>query len=149
YIRPDGSTVWTENTITHLDNPDDGVLATVVELTERMQAEEQQQRLINVLNHRVKNTHASVQALTTMSGRYSGSVESFVEGVSARLAALSATHNLLTEGLWSSVSLRDIADAELQPYVAGAGERLILSGPPVQLNPRQAIALGMVFHELA
>jgi PAS domain S-box-containing protein len=149
YIRPDGSTVWAENTVTHLDNPDDGILATVVELTERLRAEEQQERLINELNHRVKNTLASVQALTTMSGRYTGSVEGFVAAVSARLMALSATHNLLTEGLWDSAPLRDIVAAELKPYMAHSGERLLASGEPVQLRPRQAIGLGMVFHELA
>lgn len=148
YVRPDGSVVWTENTVTHLDNPDDGILATVVELTERMRAEEQQQLLINELNHRVKNTLASVQALTTMSGRYAGSTEDFVGAVTARLMALSATHNLLTEGLWSSAPLRDIMEAELKPY-AHSGDRLRIGGEPLQLRPRQAIALGMVFHELA
>jgi PAS domain S-box-containing protein len=148
YIRPDGSIVWTENTVNHLDNPDDGILATVVELTERLRAEEQQQRLINELNHRVKNTLASVQALTTMSGRYAASTEALVGAVTARLMALSATHNLLTEGLWRSAALRDIVEAELRPY-AHPGERLRVTGEPVELKPRQAIGLGMVFHELA
>jgi two-component sensor histidine kinase len=125
------------------------VLATSVELTDRMRAEQDQQRLINELNHRVKNTLASVQALMVMTDRYADSKQAFVQAFSARLKALSLTHDLLTEGLWQSASLGDVIRSELEPYAAGHPERIVIEGEAVQLSPRRAISLGMVFHELA
>lgn len=145
YLRPDGSTVWTENTVSHLEEGQ-GVLAICVELRERMEAEERQRRLMDELNHRVKNTLATVQALMAMSRRYTGSIEQFIQTFSARLQALSITHNLLTDGLWEAVPLKELVAAELQPYGAG---RTDVQGSAVQVGPREAILLGMIFHELA
>jgi PAS domain S-box-containing protein len=149
YVRPDGSTVWAENTVNLLDDPDQGVIAVSVELTERMRAENQQQRLVNELNHRVKNTLASVQALMVMTNRYAYSKDALVAAFSSRLRALATTHDLLTAGLWESVSLEELVRSELAPYAGGDGGTLAISGPPLELNPSIAIGLGMIFHELA
>ncbi len=147
YVRPDGSTVWAENTVSHLDDPEQGVIAVSVELTERLRAENQQQRLVNELNHRVKNTLASVQALMVLTNRYSQSKEDFIRAFSARLNALATAHDLLTEGGWESVLLDGLARSELAPYAGG--DMLRISGPPLELKPVVAIGLGMIFHELA
>jgi len=147
YVRPDGSTVWAENTVNHLDDPEQGVIAVSVELTERMRAESEQQRLVNELNHRVKNTLASVQALMVMTNRYAQTKEAFVAAFSERLHALAATHDLLTAGRWESVSLEELVRSELKPYAGG--DALEIDGPPLALKPPLAIALGMILHELA
>jgi len=42
-----------------------------------------------------------------------------------------------------------LVERELAPYAKTDGKRLEVSGPPMKLKPRAAIALGMVFHELA
>jgi PAS domain S-box-containing protein len=149
YVRPDGSTVWTEVTVTRLDDPEEGVLSIVVDLTDRLHAEEQQKLLVNELNHRVKNTLASVQALAHMTKRHASSIDDFYAAFSDRLRALSNTHNLLTGGLWESASLHDLISSELQPYAGGDAARVRISGAPVGLKPYHAINLGMVFHELA
>jgi two-component sensor histidine kinase len=60
--------------------------------------------------------------------------------------ALSATHNLLTAASWRSAALREVVQQEFRPY---APERYRLAGPAVALSPAQALALGMLFHELA
>jgi two-component sensor histidine kinase len=121
----------------------------VVDLTERLHAEEQQKLLVNELNHRVKNTLASVQALAHMTKRHATSLDDFYAAFSDRLRALSNTHNLLTSGLWESASLHDLISSELQPYAGNDGARVRISGAPVRLKPYHAINLGMVFHELA
>jgi PAS domain S-box-containing protein len=149
YLRPDGSAVWTELTATPVADRHEGILAVVVELTERMRAEEKQQVLINELNHRVKNTLALVQALAAMTNRFSAAKDAFYKAFSARLAALSQTHNLLTNSAWESATLRDLIGLELEPYAGGESARLIIEGEPVRLKPYYAISLGMVFHELA
>ena len=149
YLRPDNSVVWVEVTAARLEEGGEGVLATATELTERMRAEEQQSLLVNELNHRVKNTLALVQSLAAMTQRHVGSPAEFYQAFSARLRALSSTHNLLTDGLWESASLHDMLAAELQPYGGDKVDRVALRGTPVKLKPQHAIGLGMVFHELA
>jgi PAS domain S-box-containing protein len=145
YIRRDGSIVWSENTVSHLELGD-GILAVCIELTERMKHEEEQQRLIDELNHRVKNTLATVQALMAMSRRHSTSTAEFAQAFTGRIQALSLAHNLLTEGMWQSTSLKALVRAELAPYEIG---RFSISGPDFDLTPKQAIAFAMIVHELA
>ncbi|MFC1457429.1 sensor histidine kinase [Microvirga arabica] len=104
--------------------------------------------LINELNHRVKNTLATVQTMARLTARSAPDHEAYKESLEARILALSKTHNLLTEAAWETVSLRDVLRAELEPYDDGSGSRVVLDGPPVPLAPRVAVALGMAAHEL-
>src|SRR5918993_376805 len=78
------------------------------------QRDEHQRMLLQELNHRVKNTLATVQSLArrTFKGDGSGRYERF-EG---RLLSLSMTHNLLTASEWQGAKLIDIVEAELAPY---------------------------------
>jgi len=117
-----------------------------VDVTEAMVAQEQQRLLINELNHRVKNTLATVQSIAAQTARRAESPEDFREKFETRLIALSNTHNALTRGGWESASLSELLSQEFEPY---AGEQVRLDGPQVDLPPRMAVTLGMVFHELA
>ncbi|WP_240540121.1 sensor histidine kinase [Salinarimonas soli] len=107
--------------------------------------EEQQATLIQELNHRVKNTLATVQSISRMTMKTSGGLSSFDEAFSARLMALSATHNLLTVSAWSGVDLKELLTVELKPFQSS---RVSFSGPHVTLPSNVAIALGMVVHEM-
>jgi two-component sensor histidine kinase len=109
--------------------------------------QEQQTTLIQELNHRVKNTLATVQAISRMTIRNSPDIAVFEHTFSARLLALSATHDLLTASAWSGVELRDLLTKELEPFRVGS--RLSISGPAVALTSKVAIGLGMAIHEMA
>ena len=117
-----------------------------VDVTEAMVAQEQQRLLINELNHRVKNTLATVQSIAAQTARRAESPEDFREKFETRLIALSQTHNALTRGGWESARLSELLTQEFKPY---AGEQVRMEGPEVDLPPRAAVTLGMVFHELA
>jgi PAS domain S-box-containing protein len=117
-----------------------------VDVTEAMVAQEQQRLLINELNHRVKNTLATVQSIAAQTARRAESPEDFREKFETRLIALSHTHNALTRGGWESARLRELLEQEFRPYAA---EQVRMDGPEVDLPPRLAVSLGMVFHELA
>ena len=110
-----------------------------------MVAQEQQRLLINELNHRVKNTLATVQSIAAQTARRAESTEDFREKFETRLIALSHTHNALTRGGWESASLRELLTQEMKPYSA---DQVRLEGPEIDLPPRLAVTLGMVFHEL-
>ena len=129
------------------------MVGVVLDVTDRHEAfaavaesERRQKLLINELNHRVKNTLATIQSIAGQTARGSETIEQFRESFEARLMALSLTHNVLTRGGWREASLREILDLELRPY---APERISAAGPDLSLTSKEALALGMVFHELA
>jgi two-component sensor histidine kinase len=106
-----------------------------------------QQLLIDELNHRVKNTLATVQSIaahTFTSPAAAGEKRTF-EG---RLVALSRTHDLLSSRSWQSLSLRELLLQELEPFRCADGGACALDGPDVQLRPKAALALALAFHEL-
>ncbi|WP_439470525.1 MHYT domain-containing protein [Brevundimonas sp.] len=109
-------------------------------------SERRQKLLINELNHRVKNTLATIQSIATLTARRATSVAEFSALFEARLMALSATHNLLTATGWEQATLADLLAKELRPY---SPDQFQLEGPDVLFEPPQALAMGMIIHELA
>ncbi|MGE7418825.1 sensor histidine kinase [Methylobacterium tarhaniae] len=116
---------------------------------ERRAADARQELLIHELNHRVKNTLATVQSMARQTARSAASLADFTGSFEARLLAMSQTHNVLTANHWEGAGLRGILSAELEPYAAGRADRIRLDGPPVSLTPAVALPLGMAIHELA
>ncbi|MFZ0267507.1 sensor histidine kinase [Caulobacter sp.] len=124
------------------------VLAKSRDITGEIRAEAHRQLLVNELNHRVKNTLATIQSITSQSLRNAGvdpSVRSALEG---RLMAIAATHNVLTDENWSAASLRQIIDGSVTPYRANPGQ-LTISGQDLMVSPKAAVVLALAFHELA
>ncbi|HZZ67170.1 MAG TPA: HWE histidine kinase domain-containing protein [Phenylobacterium sp.] len=123
-----------------------GVFVEGSDVTDRVLGERQQKLLVDELNHRVKNTLSTVQAIADQTLRTNADPEAFRNAFEARLMALSATHDLLTATNWMSADLREVAQLEFRPY---GPERYRLEGPTVALTPAKALALGLLFHELA
>jgi two-component sensor histidine kinase len=123
-----------------------GVFVEGSDVTDRVLGDRQQKLLLDELNHRVKNTLSTVQAIAAQTLRTTADPKAFRTAFEARLMALSATHNLLTATNWVSADLRDVVLVECRPYEA---ERYRMSGPRVALSSAQALALGLLFHELA
>jgi len=112
----------------------------------RKQAAAQQQFLIDELNHRVKNTLATVQSIATHT-LSSVSEHEACKKFEGRLVALSRTHDQLSRKTWQGVSLSELLNQELAPFRNGA--TFSLGGPELELRPKAALALGLAFHELA
>lgn len=123
--------------------------AAQAEIEARRRIEDQQQLLLDELNHRVKNTLATVQSIAAQTLRATGSPEAFRTAFEARLIALSEAHNLLSRENWRGASLRDLIARELTPHGLGDEGRIQLTGPEVWLQPAMALTLGMAVHELA
>ncbi len=125
-----------------------GHVGSVTDITELREAEGRRALLVNELNHRVKNTLATVQSLAAQSFRL-GQVDAAVRSAfEARLLALSRAHDVLTQGSWEGASLPEVARRALSAF--GEGEdRISLRGAPVRLPPRMVLALAMALHELA
>lgn len=110
--------------------------------TELDRRERRQALMINELNHRVKNTLATVQSLAAQTFRHigGGSLETF----DLRLGALAGAHDLLTRTSWEAVDIRDV----MARCAASAGAGLNWTGPSAILPPHAALALCMCLHEL-
>jgi PAS domain S-box-containing protein len=115
---------------------------------ERARANARQRLLVNELNHRVKNTLATVQSIAAQSFR-AGPTEAARDAFEARLFALSKTHDVLTRENWEGANLYDIVDEALAPYRKDPVERFRIDGHPLQLPPRMALSLAMAIHELS
>ena len=123
-----------------------GVFVEGSDVTDRVLGDRQQKLLLDELNHRVKNTLATVQAIADQTLRTNADPAGFRQAFESRLMALSDTHNLLTVSNWISADLRQVVQLEFRPY---GSERYRLKGPAVALSPARALALGLLFHELA
>lgn len=105
--------------------------------------------LTRELNHRVKNTLANVLSIAALTRRRSTNIDEFTESLTARIRALSATHDLLSQSDWGNAPLGEIIQSELAPYMEGADSHVSLSGPQIKLAPNDAMSLGLAIHELA
>ena len=130
---------------------DDGkvsrLIGIVTDVSDFKRALEQQEVLVNEVNHRVRNTLATVQSLASMTLKTKSPSE-FATSFSRRLTALSATHDLLTRSGWEHALLEDVVRVELSPFMS---DRIALDTTcrPILLKPKAALSLGLVFHELA
>ncbi|MDF2972809.1 MAG: hypothetical protein K0R61_3259 [Microvirga sp.] len=148
----DGSTGWARVSSTAVRDARGEFLYAVrliEDITERKRAEATQRLLIDELNHRVKNTLATVQALAYQTFRQSLPPEVARERFEARLLSLSRTHNLLNERNWAGAALKDVLALELEPFVGEHRARFVANGPEIELPARMAVVVGMIFHELA
>jgi PAS domain S-box-containing protein len=125
------------------------------DITERKKAEEHQSLLINELNHRVKNTLATVQSIAAQSFREAeasgeaGRVALTRAAFEARLFALARAHDVLTQENWESAGLRDIIDQAVAPYRGGVDYHVFITeGPNLRVTPQMALSLSMALHEL-
>lgn len=105
--------------------------------------------LTRELNHRVKNTLANVLSIVSLTRRRSRSIDEFAEGLTGRIRALSATHDLLSQRDWNDAPLDQVVTSELAPYLDPDDSHAILEGPDVALAPNDALSLGLALHELA
>ena len=150
--RPDGTLVPFIPYPTPLHDADGkliGAINMLVDITERKQAENRQKTLIDELNHRVKNTLATVQSLAMQTARHSESLPDFTKRFEKRLLGLARAHDLLTRRHWEDAPLDYLATEVLAPMSASFGERVQIQGPSVTLNPRAALSLTMALTELA
>jgi two-component sensor histidine kinase len=99
------------------------------------------------LNHRVKNTLATVQAIANQTLRHASDAGVFATSFTGRLQGLARMHSLLTQNTWQGAELLRLLRDQL---LADADEvRVSLSGPSVMLDPQSALHLALVVHELA
>lgn len=109
---------------------------------------EQSVLLLNELNHRTKNTLATVQSIAEQTLK-SGSVDPITrERLLGRLMALSKAHDVLVQESWAGAGLAEVV-AEAVAAHRSIVSTIEIAGPPVRLSPALAVSISMALHELA
>jgi light-regulated signal transduction histidine kinase (bacteriophytochrome) len=113
-------------------------------MREREKARGHQDFLMAELDHRVKNTLATIQALVKYTSSGAETLEEFAQKVQERVHAMARTHSQLTLSRWEGVNLRTLVAEQFAPF----GERVIAAGPNLALRPKAALSISLAFHEL-
>jgi PAS domain S-box-containing protein len=150
--RPDGSSVVVlanADPIIGSDGAVAGVIGSLLDVTDLRRAAFQQKALLNELNHRVKNTLATVQLLAAQTIRKCGLPKDVQIDFEARLVALSRAHDHLTRERWEPVELRTIVEKAVEPYREVSPEMVRICGEQIKVGAQASLTLAMIFHELA
>lgn len=128
----------------------DEVLGTLTRAArQRLTSEENLRLLQRETAHRAKNQIAIATALTRLSARSAQSVEQLREDITARLTALGRSVDMMAARPGASVTLSELAAAQLEPFAAGHPGRLQFDGEEIAVTPALAQSLGLVLHEKA
>jgi PAS domain S-box-containing protein len=145
--RKDGSEFPVEIGLSPIErNGKHGVLATVIDISERKHAEERQNMLMAELDHRVKNALARVAVVVKSARQGSSSMDEFVRTLDGRIQSMMTAHLLLRQSRWHGVGLTDLVRDQLAPYATDAN--MTISGTNVRLTAAATQAVAMVLHEL-
>ena len=125
-----------------------GHVGIATDITDMLAAQKRQKMLIDELNHRVRNTLATVQSIVRQTLRDSPAGKGVLELLNDRLMSLAAAHEILSRENWEGADLAELARRAVQPFDPD-GRRVAITGPEVRLYPGAALALSLAINELA
>jgi two-component sensor histidine kinase len=119
-----------------------------IDAAENEAAKRLQHLLLEELHHRVKNTLATVIAITSQSLRTAQDLQSGQLAVENRLVALGRAHDLLLQAHWSSAKLADVIHAAIEPFEGQDVQRFVVRDIPMEIGPGAVLPLTMSLNEL-
>jgi two-component sensor histidine kinase len=119
-----------------------------IEATENEAAKRLQHLLLEELHHRVKNTLATVIAITSQSLRNAASLDEGRVAIEGRLVALGRAHDLLLQAHWTSAKLADVIHAAIEPFENKDTRRFVVRNIPMEIGPGAVLPLTMSLNEL-
>jgi PAS domain S-box-containing protein len=146
--RPDGSRVPFIPYPTPLHDESGALIGAVnmlVDITERKNAEQRQQLLMDELGHRSRNLLAVMQTIASRSLSGTRSLAEARDALMQRIQALARSQALLVNGALEGASLTEIIRMEFEAFSG----RVRVVGPDVMLNSRAAQTFALLVHELA
>jgi PAS domain S-box-containing protein len=126
-------------------NGNNAVLATVIDITARKQAQDSQKLIIRELQHRTQNLFAVFQAVAARAVDESKTAAEIKLVLNGRVQALARAYAMLADAAWEGASLAAILDRQF----AGFSNRVNVSGCEIILNPSAVQQFALIVHELA
>ncbi|MGF1628461.1 MAG: PAS domain S-box protein [Kiloniellaceae bacterium] len=160
--RKDGSLVHISLTVSPIKAADGTIIGAskiARDITERIEAQEQQHLLLREMSHRVKNLLALSSSIVSLSARCAASPEELAEAVKARLHALALAHDLILpdpndadSAARNSTKLHDLINTIVSPHdevTDAQGSRVSVRGTDVEVSGRSATGFALLLHEFA
>jgi two-component sensor histidine kinase len=107
-----------------------------------------QEVVIGELHHRMKNTLAIVEAITSQSLKTANSLEEATRTIADRLHALGVAHDLLVSERWSGAGCRTLIEGAVKAFQSKSLDQFEIAGDNITVSSGPAISLSMVIHEL-
>src|SRR5712664_614953 len=99
------------------------------------------------LQHRIRNLLTVVQCF--VNNTEASTANDYRVALMARIVNLSDAYNLIESARENRVSLAELLERTLMPHATFLKDRIFAAGPDIVLEPRLALSLHMIFHELA
>jgi PAS domain S-box-containing protein len=145
--RKDGTPFWANGLTVRLADDEDLLIKVFRDETPAKLAEQHRVLLLNELNHRVKNTLATVQSVVSQALRSAGVDATIRNDITDRVIALARTHNVLVEENWAGADFRQLLTGVIAPHDRPSSP-FTLHGPDLRLHPSQAVSISLALHEL-
>jgi two-component sensor histidine kinase len=119
-----------------------------IDATENEVAKRLQHLLLEELHHRVKNTLATVIAITSQSLRNAGSLDEGRMAVESRLVALGRAHDLLLQAHFASAKLADVIRFAIKPFDSRNTSRFAVHDTTLEIGPNAVLPITLSLNEL-
>ena len=122
-----------------------GLVLCIVDVTERVADAARLRNMLRELDHRVRNTLASILSLVQLEQRNFGN-EGALGVLSGRVQSMARAYELLGMSQWHGVDLLDAARIILEPWVSD--QKVGIDGASIKLLPEAATPICMLLNEL-
>ena len=157
-VRADGSVRWIRD-VGFAIRDDDGRIVRVAgiahDFTEQRaieqalrDSEQRQRTLLQELQHRVRNSLATIRSVARRTAEASETAEDFAAHLDGRLGALGRAQAAATRDLARGMDLRELIDDELIAVAAGQDQHIYINGPDLRLRSKVGETLTLAMHEL-
>src|ERR1041385_801346 len=119
-----------------------------IDATENETAKRLQHLLLEELHHRVKNTLATVMAITSQSLRTAETLEKGRLAVESRLMALGKAHDLMLQANSTGAKLTDVVHAAIGPFDSQDERRFGVKETAIEIGAAAVLPLTMSLNEL-
>lgn len=160
--RKDGSIVNISLTVSPIVTADGTIVGAskiARDITERVEAQKQQDLLLREMNHRIKNLLTLSSGLVSLSARYAETPGALATSVQERLSALARAHEMIlppgpdaSPEQKRSTTLHALIRTIVSPYDAPAGggaPRVVLGGTDTEIAGRAVTGFALLLHEFA
>ncbi|MGJ4927390.1 sensor histidine kinase [Bradyrhizobium sp. HKCCYLS2038] len=149
-LRKDGALIDVSVTVSPVRDSAGRIIGAskiVRDITDKRQTREQLRTLLAEVNHRSKNLLSLVQAIARQMTRHGRQLD--LERFLERLQAIASNQDLLIQNDWRFIPIVGLVRSQLSAFADLVGNRIAIDGPPIELTPEAAQAIGMAIHELA
>ncbi|HMA13866.1 MAG: PAS domain S-box protein [Bacteroidota bacterium] len=160
--RKDGSLVNISLTVSPIKTADGTIVGAskiARDITDRVEAQKQQDLLLREMNHRVKNLLTLSSGLVSLSARYAATPGELATAVQERLSALARAHEMILPPSPEagpehrrSTTLHALIRTIVTPYdtpVGGGPSRIVTGGCDTEIAGRAVTGFALLLHEFA